>query len=50
MHPLNRYRDYESETNNDAYEYEKRCYEREERYWAEIDNELERDYFGSYDE
>jgi len=45
-HPLNRYQDYECETNQDAYEYEKRQYEREEAYRENIDRELERDYFG----
>jgi hypothetical protein len=46
-HPLNRYQDYERETNQDAYEYEKRQYEREETYWKDIDRELERNYFGN---
>ena len=44
-HPLNRYQDYEHETNQDAYEYEKRCFEREEAYWNSISRENERDYF-----
>jgi hypothetical protein len=44
-HPLNRYQDYERETNQDAYEYEKRCFEREETYWNNISRENERDYF-----
>ena len=44
-HSLNRYQDYECETNQDAYEYEKRQYEREEAYRENIGRELERDYF-----
>lgn len=50
MCSLNRYTNYEYETNKDAYEYEKRQYEKEEKYWNEIDKELERDYFGIRDE
>lgn len=44
-HPLNRYQSYERETNQDAYEYEKRQYEREEKYWEELDREINREYF-----
>lgn len=44
--PFNRYQDYENETNKDAYEYEKRQYEREERYRDEISREIDREYFG----
>lgn len=45
MSVFNRYQDYELETTQDAYEYEKRHYEREEAYRENIRRELERDYF-----
>jgi hypothetical protein len=44
--PFNRHQDYEQETNKDAYDYESRCFEREERYREDIRRELDRDYFG----
>ena len=44
--PFNPYQNYESETNRDAYEYEKRQYEREETRREEISNEIDREYFG----
>jgi hypothetical protein len=44
--PFNSYQDYENETNKDAYEYEKRQYEREERYREELSREIDREYFG----
>jgi hypothetical protein len=49
MHPLNRYSYYELETNQDAYEYKKRCYEQDEAYWQNISRKNERDYFGVFD-
>jgi hypothetical protein len=49
-HKLNRYQNYEIETNNDAYEYEKRQCEREEIYWRNLDREIDREYFGDRDE
>ena len=42
---FNKYQDYENETNQDAYDYKKRCYEREELYREQVREELERDYF-----
>ena len=48
--PFNRYQDYEAETNSDAYEYEKRCFEEEEEYRKAIDEEIERYYFGNMGE
>lgn len=50
MHPLNRYGNYDLETNESAREYECRQYEREEGYWCSIDREIERDYFGVSEE
>jgi hypothetical protein len=50
MSKLNRYQNYEQETNRDAYDYEKRRYEQEEAYWENISRELDRDYFGDCDE
>lgn len=44
--PFNRYQDYEREANKDAYEYEKRCYDQEERYREAMREELDMDYFG----
>ena len=46
--PFNRYQDYEVETNNDAYEYMKRNYEKEESYRRSIREELDRDYFNNF--
>ena len=48
-HPCNRYQDYELETNKDAYEYEKRQFEREERYWWGISRENDRMLYGEED-
>ena len=45
MNEINRYQDYEQETNRDAYAYEKRHYEEEKSYRRRIDDELEREYF-----
>ena len=47
--PFNSYQDYENETNQDAYEYEKRQYEREETYREELSRETDREYFGEGD-
>lgn len=47
--PFNRYQDYDEETNQAAYEYEKRQYEREEAYREEISREVDREYFGEED-
>jgi hypothetical protein len=43
---FNKYQDYELETNQSAYEYEKSCYEREEEYRQNIRKDLDREYFG----
>ena len=47
---MNRYQNYDLETNKDAYDYEKRQYDREQLYRQEIKQELERDYFRNYNE
>ena len=47
--PFNPYQDYENETNQDAYEYEKRQYEREEIYREELSREIDKAYFGEED-
>lgn len=43
---FNRYQDYENETNKDAYEYEKRQYEQEEKYREKLSREIDKEYFG----
>jgi len=48
-HPCNRYQDYELETNQNAYEYEKRQYEGEERYWWEISRMNDEMLYGKED-
>lgn len=50
MYKLNKYQDYENETNQDMYEYEKRCYEEEELRRERIRQELERDYFNNWED
>jgi len=45
-HPLNRYQNWQEETNPSMRNYEREQYEIEEAYWAEIDRELGQDYFG----
>jgi hypothetical protein len=40
------YQNYETETNRDAYEYEKRVHEEDDRRREKIRRELDRDYFG----
>lgn len=40
------YQNYEQETNRDAYEYEKRVHEEDDRRREEIRREIDRDYFG----
>lgn len=50
MHELNRYRNYDEETNSDARDYEKRCFEEEEECRNAIDEEIERYYFGNMGE
>lgn len=42
---MNHYKNYEQETNDDAYKYEKRCYDEEELRHEHIRRELERDFF-----
>lgn len=48
-HPCNRYQNYELETNQDAYEYLKRQYEREEKYWWEISRMNDEMLYGKED-
>jgi len=48
-HPCNRYQDYERETNPDVYEYKKRQFEREERYWWEISRMNDEMLYGNED-
>lgn len=43
---FNRYQDYDQESNRDAREYEKRCYEREERFHEDIRMDLDKEYYG----
>jgi hypothetical protein len=47
--PFNPWQDYKYETNQDAYEYEKRQYEREEIYREELSREIDKAYFGEED-
>jgi hypothetical protein len=49
MSVFNRYQNYENETNQDAYEYEKRHYESEEIYRENIRREVDQDYFREVD-
>jgi hypothetical protein len=48
-HPCNRYQDYERETNPDVYEYKKRQFEREERYWWGISRMNDEMLYGKED-
>ncbi len=48
-HPCNRYQDYERETNLDEYEYKKRRFEEEERYWWEISRMNDEMLYGKED-
>lgn len=48
-HELNHYQNYENETNQNAYEYEKRQCEHEETYWRDLDREVDKEYFDDRD-